>query len=91
MIISYSKTQPFAEAIGKTFDGHHPCKLCKGIDKARRSAKKTESKSEIEKLNLLCARDWITIQPPALFDLTLCPDILLPTGSDAPPLPPPRA
>lgn len=34
MLISYSQSATFAEAWDKTFDGNHPCSLCKTVDRA---------------------------------------------------------
>ena len=31
MIIVYSQTAPLREALAKTFDGEHPCGLCKAV------------------------------------------------------------
>jgi hypothetical protein len=37
MLVSYSQDGPLLEAVAKTFDGQHPCTLCKKIERARRS------------------------------------------------------
>ena len=50
MIISYSQESALADAVAKTFDGRHPCKLCKQIAKEKRSEKKPDSNSELGKL-----------------------------------------
>ncbi|NOS72314.1 MAG: hypothetical protein HOP33_20615 [Verrucomicrobia bacterium] len=42
MIISYSRDGSFTEAVSKTFDGQHPCCLCKVIQKGRAEEKKQE-------------------------------------------------
>lgn len=42
MIVSYSKDASFAEAVSKTFDGKHPCTLCKTIEQGRGEQKKQE-------------------------------------------------
>lgn len=39
MLLSYSRDGRFVEAVAKTFDGRHPCALCKEVEKS----KKTES------------------------------------------------
>lgn len=33
MLIDYSRDATFAEAWGKTFDGEHPCSICKTVDR----------------------------------------------------------
>ena len=39
-----STTESFCAALSKTFDGKHPCKLCKLV----KEGKKSESKSEAQ-------------------------------------------
>ena len=43
MIVSYSRDGSFTEALSKTFDGQHPCCMCKMIQKGRADEKKQES------------------------------------------------
>lgn len=42
MLINYSRDASFREAISRTFDGQHPCPLCKAIKKGRADEKKQE-------------------------------------------------
>ena len=42
MIVTYSLDASLAEAVGKTFDGEHPCKFCKAIKQGRAEDKKQE-------------------------------------------------
>ena len=54
MIVSYSQQGTFNEAIGKTFDGKHACKLCKIVSegkKAEKSQKTVKPKSELDFCN----------------------------------------
>jgi hypothetical protein len=44
MLVEFSSKSSFSEAVDKTFDGEHPCHLCKVVEK---------SKSEDEKKPLL--------------------------------------
>ena len=44
MLVNNLRTQSLADAVTRTFDGQHPCPLCKAIE----SGKKSEKKSEIE-------------------------------------------
>ena len=39
MIVDYSRDGTFTEAVAMTFDGKHPCCLCKAIKKARAGEK----------------------------------------------------
>ncbi|MFO1476430.1 MAG: hypothetical protein U1F98_07250 [Verrucomicrobiota bacterium] len=42
MIVSYCHDGSFAEALSKTFDGQHPCCMCKMIQKGRAEEKTQE-------------------------------------------------
>ena len=42
MLVSYSRDGSFKQAVAKTFDGKHPCPLCKVIEKGRAEEKKQE-------------------------------------------------
>ncbi len=44
MLVNFSSSSSLSEAVGKTFDGEHPCELCKVV---------TKSKSQDEKKPLL--------------------------------------
>jgi hypothetical protein len=43
MLVDYSRSGAISEAIQKTFDGRHPCKLCKLVSEGKKSEKKQES------------------------------------------------
>jgi hypothetical protein len=42
MLISYSRDASLKEAVAMTFDGEHPCPLCKAIKQGRAEEKKQE-------------------------------------------------
>ncbi len=48
MIVSYSRDASFTEAVTKTFDGEHPCPMCKVIKQARAEEKQKEKKQEVK-------------------------------------------
>ena len=47
MLVTYSQDGAFSEAVSKTFDGKHPCCMCKAIESARQD----EQKQSQEKFN----------------------------------------
>jgi hypothetical protein len=53
MLLTYSQSATIEEGIAKTFDGRHPCSLCKSIQKSRQ--KKPAPQVLVKKLALLCA------------------------------------
>jgi hypothetical protein len=42
MLVTYSQEGTFQEAVQKTFDGAHPCKLCKAIDVGKTAEKESQ-------------------------------------------------
>ena len=41
MMVDYSRGASVTEAVAKTFDGEHPCNLCKKISKVRQGEQKS--------------------------------------------------
>jgi len=50
MIISYSQDNTLREAVTMTFDGEHPCPMCKAIQQGRTAEKQQEKISPVNKL-----------------------------------------
>jgi hypothetical protein len=46
MLVSYSRGASFQEAVAKTFDGQHPCCLCKAIQNGRAEEKQQQQQTE---------------------------------------------
>ena len=46
MIISYSRHASFAAAVSQTFDGGHPCPMCKAIKQGRAEEKQQQQKQQ---------------------------------------------
>jgi hypothetical protein len=90
MVISYSQEAPLTEAVAKTFDGQHPCPLCKQIAKGKRSEEKPDYKFEVSKLKFQYTQVAFVFSAPSVF----CEFPALEHSSDllthAPPIPPPR-
>jgi hypothetical protein len=90
MIVSYSQDAPLGQAVVKTFDGEHPCTLCKQIAEGKRSEKKPDLKFEFKKLEFPYAPFAFIFRAPSFF-------WELGRGADraellthSPPVPPPR-
>jgi hypothetical protein len=91
MAIRYAQDAPLSDALVKTFDGQHPCKLCQAVKEGRQAEDK-QAVSKVEtKLDFWLERapSLVTARPPS---------VVLPTDTDpalsraeAPPTPPPRA
>ena len=89
MVVSYSQDAPLKDALVKTFDGKHPCALCKEIDKGKQSEKKSESPS-VKKLDLLVAGTRLVVSTPARFGQATAPEQSSALVFGRPPFPPPR-
>ena len=55
MLIEYSRHAPLRQAIAQTFDGDHPCAMCKGINAAQHFPKKQQAPSVVSKPDLICS------------------------------------
>jgi hypothetical protein len=90
MIIKYSHNGTFSEAIEKTFDGKHPCSLCKQIAKGKQSERKAESQIELKKLEFFDNTVSFVFSSPQAFRLIpeRAEEPLL--RANVPPVPPPR-
>ena len=94
MVVVYSQDASLGDALEKTFDGEHPCPLCKMVESGTTTDDQESRKAEgtkLKKLDLMLA----VVEPlvvPASPDV---PDYLPPamrsaSREDSPPLPPPR-
>ena len=91
MLISYSQENSIRDAISMTFDGEHPCSLCKTIKQGRTEEKQPERIAPVNKLPLAVV--W---QAPVFrfdTDRALIPDSdrSAPRRAEAPPKPRPKA
>ncbi len=91
MLLENLSRTSVAEAVVKTFDGKHPCPLCKAIDCGKKTEKKNQWVVELKKFEML--------KPATVFASAPSPDYtFLPawqetysTFQSPPPVPPPRA
>lgn len=91
MLVSYTHTAGFPEAVKKTFDGEHPCDLCKAVQTGQSQEKKHEFVAAALKWDAVLTAAAIVRPPPgepwhyprAASELT--------ARVDGPPTPPPRA
>lgn len=52
MLVTYSREGTFETALVKTFDGKHPCKLCKLVTAGKQAEKKKDQQTAIKKIDL---------------------------------------
>jgi hypothetical protein len=91
MVVQYSQRVPLAEAVAQTFDGNHPCNLCKDISAARHSGKKSDTQSATAKPDLICATRRIVLLPRYVDFLFARLKMDASLRPHSPPTPPPRS
>ena len=91
MLASNLRTDPLETAVSKTFDGKHPCKLCKAISAGKKSEKKSEFPTLAKRLEFVSDRLVFVFSPPQ--DFRLAPDFaaFVSFASNRPLVPPPRS
>ena len=91
MLAENLQTSSVSEAMAKTFDGNHPCCLCKAIKQGKKSEKKTEFPLQLKKMEFISERIHFVFCPPQDFRLVPCIDNF-PSGLvREPSVPPPRS
>jgi len=91
MLASNLRTASFEQAVTKTFDGKHPCALCKQISAGKKAEKKTEFQTALKKLEFVSARSVFIFTSPQHFTLRSESARVLISATHVPPLPPPRS
>ena len=91
MVVAYSQDAPFSKALEKTFDGKHPCMLCKQIAKEKRSEKKNDTQVQGKELTLYNPAQHIAFYAPEQFSLLRLRDDSATRLPEQPLLQPPRS
>ena len=91
MLVENVRHVPLSEAVAMTFDGSHPCHLCRKIAAGKKSENKSELLPTVAKLDLISPSKPRTWEPPFVpYDYgTLILQVAQRTQS--PPTPPPRS
>jgi hypothetical protein len=80
-----------SDAIERTFDGKHPCRLCREINNGKQSEKKSDVRFEWKQLEFSFAPDVFRFDPPMQFPRIQSPNDSAGLLTHAPPVPPPRS
>ena len=83
-------THSLAEAVTQTFDGRHPCCLCKAIAAAKKSEKKSEFTLQTQKLEFPPTKENPPLIAPSNFQLLPQANFFAESLTQKPLLPPPR-
>ena len=91
MLVEHSRGGPLLEAVKQTFDGAHPCSLCRQIEAGRKSEKQQEPAPLPVRIELFYQA------PTGLVPLVRCVQVLVASAAEhavrlwVPPLQPPRS
>jgi hypothetical protein len=90
MVVSYAENSSLSEAVAKTFDGRHPCKICKIVTEGKKSEQRQDVQKPALKLETsLPATQVVLFHPSFISPPAALPDSPL-ARSLTPPTPPPR-
>jgi hypothetical protein len=90
MFASHLRSGSLSQAVDNTFDGRHPCCLCKAIAAAKKSQKNSEAVSLLLKMEFPPVAQAVTLIPPAEFELIRPQNFFARSISLRPPIPPPK-
>lgn len=91
MVVQYSKTTSLSVALENTFDGMHPCKLCKLVQDGKKAERNQDVRQGPVKFELCTHVDGEPrLYPPDVARVIVHPVDRFQFRSDRPPTPPPR-
>jgi hypothetical protein len=91
MLVVYARTAPLETALEQTFDGQHPCCLCRMIQEAKHASAPTELRQPIVRDNTLFADSYaIPFGAPPWSRLAPSAAPAPSSRREPPPVPPPR-
>jgi hypothetical protein len=90
MLAANLRRDSLAQAVTHTFDGQHPCLLCKAIADGKKSEKKNDCAPLFKTLEFPPVADDFVLTIPARFAPPARADSFAKSLSQTPPTPPPR-
>jgi len=90
MVVSYAQSAPLGEALSKTFDGQHPCKICKVVKEGKKSEKQQQFQKSAAKIDFFLAQSLVKIFPPVVAPSRAPMCVEMSALISSPPVPPPR-
>src|SRR5579872_4487630 len=88
MLIEYSRDGSVVEAVSKTFDGKHPCNLCKSIAAGKKTEQKKAPCQKSKKLEFPPVREDVVLTTTLRFELSPRIDLAGNLAFERPPTPP---
>jgi hypothetical protein len=90
MLADNLHSDSFCAAVAKTFDGNHPCDICKAIAAGKQSEKKTDLSFQSQKLEFPPLKENFVLIEPSQFQLLPLENFSAKSLSQKPLLQPPR-
>jgi hypothetical protein len=90
MLADNLSSAPFHEAVARTFDGKHPCPLCKAVAAGKSSEHKTEFTYAALKFEFPLSAEALVPSAPSAYELYPRENFFAASLSDKPLTPPPR-
>jgi len=90
MLASNLQCRSLRDAVTMTFDGRHPCPLCRAIAAAKKSEQKNQIGFEQQKLEFLPVQENLVLVSPLPLEHFPRANFFLKSLSRKPPTPPPR-
>jgi hypothetical protein len=90
MLVTNARQGSLCEAVTKTFDGAHPCKLCHAVSSGQKSEKKSQTPLLFDKIDLVCLVRTLCFEPWFEDYSYQSISIQVTERSLSPPVPPPR-
>lgn len=89
MAAGYSKEGSLSQALLKTFDGQHPCQLCRYVDNGRKTDQQREVQLPALKIDFFLQSQPVVLDIPQFSLPQLGFSLLLAARAEPPPTPPP--
>ena len=90
MVINFAQNSTWTEAFQKTFDGKHPCQLCKAVAEGKKSERRQQWDKPDTKLDFFCCPKDLLPDVTLAFELPISSSPLVLLRTESPPIPPPR-
>ena len=90
MLAANLQSSSMSQALEQTFDGKHPCPLCKAVSAGKAAEQKFDFTLELKKLEYPPAPQRFALIAPTTFELLSPANFFAETLPQQPPTPPPR-
>jgi hypothetical protein len=91
MLAENLRSDPLSQALTNTFDGKHPCPLCKMVAAGKDAEKKSDFTPQLKKLEFPPSPESLVLIAPARFHFLLQADSFAESRTSPPLTPPPRS